>query len=209
MSYRLGCTEDDAEVKKAVDEAQRVYDKCSKREWIEWAGKTLMPRVHAQIEMEKADVMRAEQDAMEEERFQAERTQREEERAAKEAELEKKEEEYIRQLEAKEIDEERFRELIGELDMERAMAESVVEGPATTQATTQDSEVGESEREESAEEEPAAAERVVESSTIGKWKWKAVPARAKVYAAVDGLVSRLSKSTSIHANTYSYSVTDV
>jgi hypothetical protein len=67
MSYRLGRTEDDTEVKKAVDEAQRVYDIRGKREWIEWAGKTLMPRVHVQIEMEKADAMRAEQEAMEEE----------------------------------------------------------------------------------------------------------------------------------------------
>jgi hypothetical protein len=89
------------------------------------------------------------------------------------------------------------------------MAESVAEGPATTPATMQDGDVGESEREESAEEEPAAAEIVVESSTVGKGKRKAAPARAKVYAAVDGPVSRLSKSTSIHANEYSYSATDV
>jgi hypothetical protein len=67
MSYRLGWTEDDAEVKKAVDEAQAVYDKRGKRERVEWAGKTLMLRLHAQIEMERADAMRAEQDAMEEE----------------------------------------------------------------------------------------------------------------------------------------------
>jgi hypothetical protein len=174
MSYKLSCTEDDAEVKKAVDEAQGVYDVRGKREWVEWAGKTLMPRLHALIKMDRADAMRAEQDTMEEERFQVERAQREEERAAKEAELEKKEEEYIRQLDAKEIDEVRFRELIDELDLERAMAESVAEGPATTQATTQDGEAGESKREESVEEEPAAAEKAVESSTVGKGKRKAV-----------------------------------
>jgi hypothetical protein len=50
---------------------------------------------------------------------------------------------------------------------------------------------------------------VVELSTIGKGKRKAAPARAKVYAAVDGPVSCLTKLTSIHANTYSYSATDV
>jgi hypothetical protein len=116
-----------------------------------------------------------------------------------EAEWEEKEAELIRQVEAKEIDDEWFRELVNELDLERAMAESVAEGPATTQATTQDGEVGESEREESAGEGPAAAEVVVESSTVGKGK--AAPARAKVYAAVDGPVSRLFKSTSIRANT--------
>jgi uncharacterized protein YqcC (DUF446 family) len=98
MSYQLSCTEDDVEVKNTVDEAQGVYDTRGKREWVEWAGKTLMPRLHALIEMDRADAMRAEQEAMEEERFQAERAQQEEERAAKEAELEKKEEEYIRQL---------------------------------------------------------------------------------------------------------------
>jgi hypothetical protein len=54
-----------------------------------------------------------------------------------------------------------------------------------------------------------AAEIVVESLTVGKGKRKAVPTRAKVYAAVDGPVSRLFKSTSIRANTYSYSATDV
>jgi hypothetical protein len=74
------------------------------------------------------------------------------------------------------------------LDLERVMAESVAEGPATTQ----DREAGESEREESAEEGPVAAEVVVESSTVGKGKRKAVPARAKVYTVVDGLVSTLT-----------------
>jgi hypothetical protein len=151
--------------------------------------------------------MRAEQEALEEMRRQDEEEQRE--REEKEAEWEKREAEFIRQVEAKEIDDERFRELVNELDLERAMAESVAEGPATTQAMTQDSEVRESEREESAEEEPAAVEIVVESSTVGKGKRKAAPARAKVYAAVDGPVSRLPKSMSIHANTYSYSATDV
>jgi hypothetical protein len=59
------------------------------------------------------------------------------------------------------------------------------------------------------EEEPAAAEVAVESSTVGKGKRKVAPARAKVYAAVDGLVSRLFKLMLICANTYSYSATDV
>jgi hypothetical protein len=56
----------------AVDEAQGVYDVHGKWEWVEWAGKTLMLRLHTQIEMERADAMRAEQDAIEEERYQAE-----------------------------------------------------------------------------------------------------------------------------------------
>jgi Fe-S cluster biosynthesis and repair protein YggX len=87
--------EDNAKVKKAVNEVQAVYDKCGKQEWVEWAGKNLMLRLHAQIEMERADAMRAEQDAMEEERYQAERAEHEQECAAKEAELEVREEEYI------------------------------------------------------------------------------------------------------------------
>jgi hypothetical protein len=49
-----------------------------------------------------------------------------------EAELEEREAEYIRQVDAKEIDEEWFWELVGELDMERAMTESITEGLATT-----------------------------------------------------------------------------
>jgi hypothetical protein len=73
------------------------------------------------------------------------REQWEQERAEKEAELEERETEYIRQVDAKEIDDERFQELVNELDLERAMAQSVAEGPAMTQATMQDEEVGESE----------------------------------------------------------------
>jgi hypothetical protein len=187
MSYCLGRTKDDVDVKNAVDKAQKYYDTQEKREWVEWAGKILMPRLHAQMAMEQADAMRAEQEALEEMRRQDEEEQREWEREEKEAEWEKREAEFIRQVEAKEINDEWFWELVNELDLERAMAESVAEGPATTQ----DGEVGESEREESAEEEPAAAERVVESSTVGKGKRKAVAARAKVYAAVDGPVSHL------------------
>jgi hypothetical protein len=79
------------------------------------------------------------------------------------------------------------------LDLERAMGESVVEGLAMMQATTQDEDVGESKREVSVKEEWAAAEKVVESSTIGKGKQKAEPTRAKVYVEVDGPVSHLFK----------------
>jgi hypothetical protein len=67
-----------------------------------------------------------------------------------------------------------------ELDLERAMGESIAEGPATMQATIQDEEVGESEQDNLAEEEPVVVERVIKSSTIGKWKWKVAPGRAKV-----------------------------
>jgi hypothetical protein len=166
MSYNLARMEEDTEVKKAVDEAQQYYDAQEKREWVEWAGKTLMPCLHAQIVMEKADT--------------------------EWVELDKKEAEYIKQMNAKEINEDRFRELTGELDLERAMGESVTEGPATMQAMTQDEEIGKSEREESMEEEPAAAAIAVESSTIGKGKRKAAPTRAKVYMEVEGPVSSLT-----------------
>jgi hypothetical protein len=117
--------------------------------------------------------------------------------------------EYIRQVDAKEIDEENFRELVNELDLERVMGESITDGPATMQATTQDEEAGESEQDESAVEAPAAAEKGIELSTIGKGKWKASPTRAKVYAAMDEPVSHLIKSTSICANVFAHSATDV
>jgi hypothetical protein len=35
MSYHLGCIEEDAEVKMAVDEAQVYYNAQEKREWVE------------------------------------------------------------------------------------------------------------------------------------------------------------------------------
>jgi hypothetical protein len=87
----------------------------------------------------------------------------------------------------KEINEDKFRELIGELDLEREIGESIAEGLAMTQ----DEEIGKSEWEESAEEEPAMAEKVVESSTISKGKRKVAPTRAKVYVEVEGPVSSL------------------
>jgi hypothetical protein len=65
--------EEDAEVKKAVEE---YYDAQDKREWVEWAGKTLMPCLHMQIVMEKADAERVKQDVMDEVQLQAERVQR-------------------------------------------------------------------------------------------------------------------------------------
>jgi hypothetical protein len=78
------------------------------------------------------------------------------------------------------------------------MGESVMEGPATMQATTQDEEVGESKHEESVgEEEPEAVAKVAELSTIGKGKRKAAPVRAKVFSDVDGLVSN---STEVDIN---------
>jgi hypothetical protein len=124
MSYNLERTEEDAEVKKAVDEVQGVYDAHGKREWVEWVGKMLMPHMHVQMVMERADVERVEQDTIDKEQIQAERAQREEEQAAKEAELEEREAKYIRQLNEKVIDMQRFGELIEELDMERVMGES-------------------------------------------------------------------------------------
>jgi hypothetical protein len=48
------------------------------------------------------------------------------------------------------------------------------------QATMQDEEVGESEWDELAEEEPEVVAKAVELLTVGKGKWKAVPARASV-----------------------------
>jgi hypothetical protein len=66
MSYRLGRTEDDAEVKNAVDKVQGYYNVQDRRNWVEWAGKILMLCLHGQVAMEKADVARAEQEKIEE-----------------------------------------------------------------------------------------------------------------------------------------------
>jgi hypothetical protein len=142
-------------------------------------------------------------------RRQDEREQWEREWVEKKVELEEKEAEYIRQMNVKEIDEDRFWELVGELDLERAMGKSVVEGLATTQAMTQDEEVGESEWDKSAEEEPETVAKAIESSTIGKGKQKVAPTRAKVYGVVEGPVSNLPKSSSTCTNTNPYSAIDV
>jgi hypothetical protein len=66
MSYHMGCTEEDTEMHKAVNEAQGVYNAQGKREWVKCAGKTLMPHLHMQMVMEKADAARAEQEQSEE-----------------------------------------------------------------------------------------------------------------------------------------------
>jgi hypothetical protein len=106
MSYCLGHTEDDINIKKAVDEAQEYYNMQEKQEWVEWAGKILMLRLHAQMVMEQADAMRAEQEELEESQRQDKKEQWEQERAEKEAKLEEREMEYIWQVDVKEIDEE-------------------------------------------------------------------------------------------------------
>jgi hypothetical protein len=120
MSYRLGLTEEDTEVKKVVDEAQAYYDVQEKREWVEWAGKTLMPHLHAQMAMEKVDVVRVEQEELEEMRRQDKREQQEWEWAELEAELDEKQVEYIRQMNAK-----------GKTAPTRAKVYGVVEGPVS------------------------------------------------------------------------------
>jgi hypothetical protein len=66
MSYCLGCTEDDIDVKKAVDEVQEYYNMQDKRDWVEWGGKTLMFHLHVQIAIDKMDVEWAEQDLIDE-----------------------------------------------------------------------------------------------------------------------------------------------
>jgi hypothetical protein len=91
----------------------------------------------------------------------------------------------------KEINEVRFRELVGELDLEEAMEVSIAEGQAMTQVTTQGKEVRESEQGKSVEEELEAVEKVIESSTVSKGKRKVVPTRAKVYSKVNSPVSNL------------------
>jgi hypothetical protein len=65
MSYWLGRIEDDTKVSKAVDEVQEYHDAQDKKEWVEWVGKVLMLHLHAQIVMEKADMVRAEQEEVE------------------------------------------------------------------------------------------------------------------------------------------------
>jgi hypothetical protein len=64
MSYWLGHTEDDTEVSKAIYEVKEYYNMQDKWEWVEWAGKILM-HLHVQIAMERADVIRAEQEEAE------------------------------------------------------------------------------------------------------------------------------------------------
>jgi hypothetical protein len=86
MSYWLGCTEDNTEVKKAVDEAQEYYNVQDRRDWVEWVGKISMPCLHVQVAMEK-DMVRVEQEEAEEMCPQVERVQHEQEQAAKEVEL--------------------------------------------------------------------------------------------------------------------------
>jgi hypothetical protein len=45
---------------------QEYYNAQDRRDWVKWVGKILMPRLHAQIAMEKADAVRVEQEEAEE-----------------------------------------------------------------------------------------------------------------------------------------------
>jgi hypothetical protein len=66
MASRFGRTEEDTEVKKAVDDTQEYFNTQDKREWVEWAGKMLIPCLHTQMAMEKVDAERVEQDMVDE-----------------------------------------------------------------------------------------------------------------------------------------------
>jgi hypothetical protein len=58
--------EEDAKVQTAVDDVQEYFNAQDKTEWVEWAGKTLMPCLHVQMAKEKADTEQAEQEELEE-----------------------------------------------------------------------------------------------------------------------------------------------
>jgi hypothetical protein len=75
MSYWLGHTGDNNDVKEAIDEVQEYYDAQDRKDWVEWVGKTLMPCLHVQIAMEKRDAVRAEQEVMDELQLQGERAE--------------------------------------------------------------------------------------------------------------------------------------
>jgi hypothetical protein len=77
------------DVCKAVDEAQATYNGQAKWEWVDWAGKTLMLKLYAQIQRERKDEEIVQQQAANNERIRAEEEWAEQEAAEQEVEFER------------------------------------------------------------------------------------------------------------------------
>jgi hypothetical protein len=44
----LGLTEDDQDISAIIEEARDYFNNKDKREWVEWAGMILMPKLHVE-----------------------------------------------------------------------------------------------------------------------------------------------------------------
>jgi hypothetical protein len=62
-----------------IDEARNYFNNQDKREWVEWAGTISMPKLHAEMEMEKAAARRAQVEAERLERVRKEEQKQEQE----------------------------------------------------------------------------------------------------------------------------------
>jgi hypothetical protein len=80
----LGRTKDNDDIKKVVNEAQAAFNGQEKQEWVDWAGKTLMQRMHTQMELGKWDEDITWQQAVNDEWLRAEEEQIEQKAAEQE-----------------------------------------------------------------------------------------------------------------------------
>jgi hypothetical protein len=119
----------------AIDEAHIIFDSFDKREWVGWAGKTLMPKLHGEIEVEKSAAATAEKRRANEE-------QREREKGEQQEKFDRRAEELIRAFQEKKIDQEKLQSSVQVLNADiaifkgEAMAESVAMSPPATQEET-------------------------------------------------------------------------
>jgi hypothetical protein len=54
FAFSLGLAEDDQDIVAVIEEAWDYFNNQDKKEWVEWAGTILMPKLHAKMEMKKA-----------------------------------------------------------------------------------------------------------------------------------------------------------
>jgi hypothetical protein len=119
----------------AINEARGTFNSFDKREWVGWAGKTLMPKLHGEIEAEKLAAAMVDKHRAEEERREREKTEQQEK-------FDRRAEELIRAFQEKKIDQEKLQLSVWALNAEiavfkgEAIAESIATSPPATQEET-------------------------------------------------------------------------
>jgi hypothetical protein len=181
----LGLTGGDQDIIAIIEEARDYFNNKDKREWVEWAGTILIPKLHAEMEMEKVAARRVQVEAERLERIRQEEQKQEKEQVDREAEFDRRAEEIRQAFKTKKIDGKQLREAVEALELEQVTVKSVAETPATTpyQTTMQDDE-----GEDEIEEEVLELKRV-KAIAPSSSKHKGQGDESTVYAEASGPVS--------------------
>jgi hypothetical protein len=184
FAFSLGLAEDDQDIVAVIEEAWDYFNNQDKKEWVEWAGTILMPKLHAKMEMKKAVARRVQVEAEGLDQIRKEEQKWEQERLDREAEFDWRAEEIRQAFKSKKIDSKQLRKAAEALELERVTMESVAETPATTpyQTMTQDN------KGEDKVEDDIPESTKVKVITPSSSKRKGRGDGSTIYAKVSGLV---------------------